>query len=154
MRICYLTPDGNLSIVVPAAKSDIEKVTGPLTQQQFEHHVWSRSVPETAISPQWISDAEIPDDRYFRNAWKFNNNKIEIDLTKAYEIKKEKIRELRDPLLAKADVEYLKAQETNDTKTMKEIVDKKQKLRDATIIPNNLTVEQLKNYTPDVLKTI
>ena len=52
-----------------------------------------------------------------------------IDMAKAREIHKNKIREARTPLLEALDVEFQKAQETNSSTV--EIVDKKQVLRDA-----------------------
>ena len=52
-----------------------------------------------------------------------------IDMAKAREIHKTKIREARTPLLAALDIEFQKAQETSaDTSA---IVAKKQALRDA-----------------------
>jgi len=52
-----------------------------------------------------------------------------IDMAKAREIHKTKIREARTPLLAALDIEFQKAQETSASTT--DIVDKKQALRDA-----------------------
>ena len=52
-----------------------------------------------------------------------------IDMAKAREIHKTKIREARTPLLAALDVEFQKAQETSASTT--DIVAKKQALRDA-----------------------
>ena len=52
-----------------------------------------------------------------------------IDMAKAREIHKNKIREARTPLLEALDVEFQKAQETGATTT--DIVTKKQALRDA-----------------------
>ena len=52
-----------------------------------------------------------------------------VDMAKAREIHKTKIREARTPLLAALDVEFQKAQETSASTT--DIVAKKQALRDA-----------------------
>ena len=52
-----------------------------------------------------------------------------IDMAKAREIHKNKIREARTPLLEALDVEFQKAQETGASTT--DIVTKKQALRDA-----------------------
>jgi hypothetical protein len=52
-----------------------------------------------------------------------------IDMAKAREIHKAKIREARTPLLSALDVEFQKAQETSASTT--DIVAKKQALRDA-----------------------
>ena len=52
-----------------------------------------------------------------------------IDMAKAREIHKTKIREARTPKLAELDIEFQKAQETSASTT--DIVAKKQALRDA-----------------------
>ena len=52
-----------------------------------------------------------------------------IDMAKAREIHKNKIREARTPLLEALDIEFQKAQETSASTT--DIVSKKQALRDA-----------------------
>ena len=52
-----------------------------------------------------------------------------IDMAKAREIHKEKIREARTPKLAELDIEFQKALETGASTT--DIVSKKQALRDA-----------------------
>ena len=54
---------------------------------------------------------------------------IKIDMTKAKEIQKDKIREAREPKLAALDIEFQKALETGASTT--DIVAKKQALRDA-----------------------
>jgi len=56
---------------------------------------------------------------------------IKIDIAKAKEITKDKLREKRKPLLEKLDVDFIKAQETGaDTSA---IVTEKQRLRDITL---------------------
>ena len=57
------------------------------------------------------SGATIPSDRHFRNAWKINGSVISEDLDTAKEIFKDKIREVRKPLLEAEDVTYMKAME-------------------------------------------
>ena len=54
---------------------------------------------------------------------------INIDMSKAKDLHKERIREARKPLLADLDVEFQKALETSSDTTV--IVAKKQALRDA-----------------------
>ncbi len=54
---------------------------------------------------------------------------INIDMSKAKDLHKERIREARKPLLADLDVEFQKALETSSDTTA--IVAKKQALRDA-----------------------
>ena len=72
-----------------------------------------------------------PSDRHFRGAWKLSGSTISEDMTKAKEIFKDKIREVRQPLLDAEDVVYMKALEASDSSAQAASVAKKKKLRDA-----------------------
>ena len=72
-----------------------------------------------------------PSDRHFRNAWAISGKVIAEDITKAKEIFKEKIREVRKPLLEAEDVVYMKALEAEDASAKTASVNKKKALRDA-----------------------
>jgi hypothetical protein len=78
---------------------------------------------------------------------------IKINIDKAKEIHKEKLRAARQPLLDKLDVEFTRALETGaDTS---EIVKKKQELRDVTNHPDLKkikTPEKLKEFWPEILE--
>ena len=69
--------------------------------------------------------------------------KIQVNINKAKEITKEKLREERKPLLEKLDVDFQRALETGADTTA--IVAEKQRLRDITTQVNSMnTVEELK----------
>ena len=72
-----------------------------------------------------------PSDRHFRNAWAISGKVIAEDMTKAKEIFKDKIREVRTPLLEAEDVVYMKALEADDASAKTASVNKKKALRDA-----------------------
>jgi hypothetical protein len=75
-------------------------------------------------------------------------------MDKAKDIKKDTIRLERQPELEKLDVEYQRALEQNDQAKMAEIVEKKQKLRDAPAaeqIENAKTTQDLNKITLDSL---
>jgi hypothetical protein len=75
---------------------------------------------------------------------------IQVNITKAKNITKDRLRNERTPRLEALDVEFIKAQEAgSDTSA---IVAKKQQLRDAPASVDSMTtVEQLKAATlPDV----
>ena len=72
-----------------------------------------------------------PSDRHFRNAWAISGKVISEDMTKAKEIFKAKIREVRSPLLEAEDVVYMKALEADDASAKTASVNKKKALRDA-----------------------
>ena len=77
------------------------------------------------------STATVPSDRHFRGAWSLNGSVISEDMTKAKEIFKDKIREVRGPLLDAEDVTYMKALEAGDTDAQAASVAAKNALRDA-----------------------
>ena len=62
------------------------------------------------------STVTVPSDRHFRGAWTLNGEVISEDMTKAKEIFKDKIREVRSPLLEAEDVVYMKALEAGDSR--------------------------------------
>tara|TARA_B100001248_G_C27321084_1_gene426780 strand:+ start:598 stop:861 length:264 start_codon:yes stop_codon:yes gene_type:complete len=70
---------------------------------------------------------------------------ISINMTKAKEIHRKHVREVRTPLLASLDTDFQRALETSSDTTA--IVSKKKALRDA---PANAAIDAAK--TPDELK--
>ena len=88
-----------------------------------------------------------PSDRHFRNAWAISGKVISEDMTKAKEIFKDKIREVRKPLLEAEDVVYMKAMEADDSSAKTASVNKKTALRNApaaSAITNATTIAELK----------
>ena len=77
------------------------------------------------------STATVPANRDFRGAWSLSGTVISEDLTKAKEIFKDKIRQVRKPLLEAEDVTYMKAMEDDDATAKAASVTKKNSLRDA-----------------------
>jgi len=77
------------------------------------------------------STATVPANRDFRGAWSLSGTVISEDLTKAKEIFKDKIREVRKPLLEAEDVVYMKALEADDATAKASSVTKKTNLRNA-----------------------
>ncbi len=75
--------------------------------------------------------ATVPSDRHFRGAWSLSGTVISEDMTKAKEIFKDKIREVRAPLLEAEDVTYMKALEAGDSDAQAASVTAKNALRDA-----------------------
>ena len=77
------------------------------------------------------STATVPSDSHFRGAWSLSGTVISEDMTKAKEIFKDKIREVRKPLLEAEDVTYMKALEAGDSDAQAASVTAKNALRDA-----------------------
>ena len=75
----------------------------------------------------------MPSDRHFRNAWVFDSaqSAISEDITAAKVIFKDKIREVRLPLLEAEDVAFMKALEVADSDARVASQNKKINLRNA-----------------------
>ena len=101
------------------------------------------------------SDATVPSNRHFRNAWSLSGTVITEDLTASKVIFKDKIREVRTPLLVAEDVVYMKAMEDDDSSAKSASVTKKNALRDApaaSAIANAANIGALKSaWDADVL---
>jgi len=77
------------------------------------------------------STATVPSDRHFRGAWSLSGSVISEDMDAAKAIFKDKVREVRGPLLDAEDVVYMKALEADDADAKAASVTKKAALRDA-----------------------
>jgi hypothetical protein len=93
------------------------------------------------------STATIPSDRHFRNAWSLSGTTITEDMTAAKVIFKDKIREVRAPLLEAQDVAFMKALEAGSSDDQTTAKNAKTALRNApaaSAISNADTITKLK----------
>ena len=93
------------------------------------------------------SSITMPSDRHFRNAWKLSGSVMAEDMTAAKAIFKDKIREVRKPLLEAEDVVYMKALEADDASAKTASVTRKTALRNApaaSAIDDATTIAELK----------
>lgn len=136
MRIIYKDSDG-VKVIIPSPhyKGTLEELA-------------KKRVPDGLVY-KIVSDDSIPTDRYFRNAWDIKSGKVVTDIAKAKEIKKEYIRQDREPLLKQLDIEVMK--NIKDPVKIDEIESQKQRLRDITKqIDNIKTVDELKLFKIEV----
>lgn len=137
-KIIFTGPDGVLSVVHPVRNTLGETLT---TDAEIEQRAWDK-LPEDAINPQFVDETEIPTDRTFRNAWK-DEGGIKVDMVKAKDLTKDRLRNERKPLLEAQDVAFQRALETGASTA--EIVKEKQRLRDITKQVDSLTsLDELK----------
>ena len=115
VRFVYTDDDGMLIVVCPADKTEktldeIKTLNCPTTNTIYT-----------------VQPSDCPIDRSFRDAWTFDGTNFSVDITKAKEIHKDKIRLAREKKFEELDVEFQRALETSaDTSA---IVTKKQALR-------------------------
>lgn len=147
MKYLIKNKDGSVSVMT-TTREDIDP--------NVEIEKWHPTLKENVESHTPIFDeSEIPEDRYFRDAWTHSEDKINVDIEKCKEIHSNVLRELRKPKLEALDLEYIRADEQFDDEEKALIRIKKQELRDITkhlSIVNAKTPEELKSFIPEILK--
>jgi len=91
----------------------------------------------------------VPADRTFRGAWQFSGDAVEIDMAKARDIHRDRLRAERNLRFDALDAEWFRAAEAGDTDAQTAIAEVKQALRDVTADPRIVAAE-----TPDELKAL
>lgn len=125
--IIYTNESGGVSVCTPTGELDIEAVK-------------TKDTPEHSI----IVDAStLPADNDFFDAWELNGETVTVNLDKAKNITKNRLRAERAPLLAAQDVLFQRALESgSDTSA---IVAEKQRLRDITnLVDGCTTLDELR----------
>jgi len=130
--IVFTALNGNVNVCVPTGELPIETVL-------------TKDCPIGAII---FNKDDLPNDDWdFFNSWELVNNSVLVNITKAKEQTKDRLREERIPLLAAQDVLYMQAIEKNQDPSV--IVTEKQRLRDLPTLTNACTtLEQLRNLKP------
>ena len=120
--IIFTNSNGGVSVCVPTGELDINAVK-------------AKDTPSHSII---VQDSELPQaDNDFFDAWELANGLVSVNLDKAKEITKKRLRLEREPLLVAQDVAFQRAQETGaDTSA---IVAEKQRLRDVTTLVDGCT---------------
>jgi len=116
MQVIIFTNEiGGVSVCVPTGELDIQAVK-------------AKDTPSNSII---VQDSELPQaDNDFFDAWELNNGTVSVNLTKAKDLTKKRLRMEREPLLTAQDVLFQRAQESNADTTA--IVAEKNRLRDIT----------------------
>ena len=99
-----------------------------------------------------VEDYTMPAERTFREAWSEppeGSTLIGVDMEKARNVWRDKIRYFRKPELEKLDATFMQALEAGDTDTQSTVAAQKKALRDA---PADPAIEAA--TTPDELKLV
>lgn len=135
-RIVWEDAEG-LKVLIPIANSG-------LTLEQ----IIEKDVPK-GVDYVVTDKSEIPADRFFRDAWKRDGQKIAVDMPKARVIHMRKIRLTRDKKLKDLDAETMKYM--NNNRKLDKVEVKKQTLRD---LPASLQPLVDAAQTPEELKAV
>jgi hypothetical protein len=133
MFITYPQPNGQVAVVIPCG--DVNDAI--------------KDVPE-GVEYKIVESVDIDND-YF-NAYEFDAELgAKVNIEKAKAIHLDKFRSARTPLLATLDIDFMRAVESGNTISQKEIAAKKQALRDVTSIELPNTLAKIKATWPEVL---
>jgi hypothetical protein len=120
--IIFTNDNGGVSVCVPTGELDIQAVK-------------AKDTPSHSII---VQDSELPQaDNDFFDAWELSNGTVSVNLTKAKELTKKRLRMEREPLLVAQDVLFQRAQETSADTTA--IVAEKNRLRNITTLTDGCT---------------
>jgi hypothetical protein len=122
--IIFTNEAGGVSVCVPTGELPIEQVQAKDIPDGLESFIVDRSVlPES--------------DNDFFDAWEQSAGVVSVNLFKAKEITKKRLRIEREPLFAALDIAFQRAFETGADASA--IVAEKQRLRDITKLPDACT---------------
>jgi hypothetical protein len=130
--IIFTNPSGGVSVCYP---------TGDLTIEEVQ----AKDTPKGSVI---VENDSLPNEHNdFFDAWELSGTTVSVNMNKAKELTKARLRVERDPLLVAQDVAFQRALEANaDTSA---IVAEKQRLRDITKLADAATtLEELKAITP------
>jgi len=121
-QVIIYSQNGQVAVCIPTGELDINAVK-------------AKDTPSTSII---VQDSELPHaDNDFFNAWELANGVVTVNLDKAKELTKARLRQEREPLLAAQDVLFQRAQEAQADTTA--IVAEKNRLRDITNLADTCT---------------
>jgi hypothetical protein len=129
---------GSVALLAPAPNSSLslEEILKKDIPEGRPHFMIHRDeLPETGL--------------LFIEAWAadYDQKTIMVEMEQAREVTKEIIRQVRQPVLERLDVDYIRASEAEDRDRMKEVAGLKQVLRD---LPASPAIQEAK--TPEELE--
>ena len=134
MKVLLIQEGDNVVVKVPMPGTDFDEFA-----QQY---------PGAKI----VDQDSLPKTREFRDAWTVDGT---VDIEKAKEVWKNKIRPARNKRLQDLDIEWMKAMEKGQTTIASAISADKQVLRDITKreeLTKAKTVEEIKAFWPKILE--
>lgn len=132
----------------------IECLSPEHTQEMAQALVTARIAAGVYVQSQFgsiVTSEALPQDRYFRDAWRWNGTTINLDLPACRQRHLNKLRRIRDAKLTLSDSILLRALESSDTAILNEIKTIRQALRD---MPQNIQTSLSFANTPEEIKSI
>ena len=125
--IIFTNDNGGVAVCIPTGELSIEAVL-------------EKDVPK-GKGGRIVDQASLPNqDNDFFDAWEMDETSVSVNIAKAKELTKNRLRAERQPLLDAQDVAFQRAMEEGKPTTA--IVAEKQRLRDITKLADNCTTTQ------------
>lgn len=121
--IIFKNDQGGVATCVPTGEISIDAVL-------------TKDVP-AGRGARIVNMTDLPRDNDFYDAWEMDDKTVTVNLAKAKEITKKRLRAEREPLLAAQDVLFMRATEQGADTTA--IVAEKNRLRDITNLADSAT---------------
>jgi hypothetical protein len=121
--IIFTNDNGGVATCIPTGEISIDAVL-------------EKDVPK-GKGARIVNLADLPKDNDFYDAWEMDATSVTVNLDKAKELTKKRLRAEREPLLAAQDVAFQRALESGADTTA--IVAEKQRLRDVTGLVDAVT---------------
>lgn len=121
--IIFTNDNGGVSTCIPTGEISIDAVM-------------TKDVP-AGRGARIVNLTDLPRDNDFYDAWEMDATSVTVNMEKAKEITKKRLRAEREPLLAAQDVLFQRALESGASTTA--IVAEKQRLRDITDLVDAVT---------------
>jgi hypothetical protein len=129
--IIFTNDNGGVSVCIPTGEISIEAVQ-------------EKDTPKGSLI---VNTSDLPTGNDFFDAWELADGKVTVNIAKAVELTKKRLRAERTPLLAAQDVAFQRALEEGKDTTA--IVAEKQRLRDITNITAT-TLDELRALKAEV----
>ena len=128
--IIFTNQSGGVSVCVPTGEIPIEQVQGKDIPAGVQSHI--------------VDKDSLPNEHGdFFDAWEQTNGTVTVNMTKAKNLTKDRLRFERTPLLAEQDVAFQRALENGEPTAA--IVAEKKRLRDLTTLADTCTtLDQLR----------
>lgn len=142
-HIIWKNADGSLKITSMHAAATLEEAT--------EHKDKLILNGETALFQVIATSNQLPQDRYFRNAWRFEGGNLTLDIGGCRQRHLDKLRRIRNAKLQDSDPDYMRALEQGDTVKLDALKTYRQALRD---MPQNTTADLQAASAPDAIRNV
>jgi hypothetical protein len=143
------------------------KPIGPMTEEEAIEYIIKKDVPARVWSSEYKYNRPMykvvkrqqlsTQNQFYRDCWRLSesdNELIEIDVEKAKNVWKNKMRWARKDIFEKLDMDFFRVMEDGDSERQKEIAVKKKLLREVTDLPElkaAQTIEEIEAVWPEYL---